>query len=52
MAAALKWIPWADAGFPTDKRCPYGNPYEMRKEKHRPKPEIEREARQLLGLQK
>lgn len=49
LAYALKWIPWSEAGFPKDK-CPWKNPYEMKREKHRPKPEIEKEARRLLGL--
>lgn len=44
---ALKWVPWSEEGFPKEK-CPWRNPYEMKK--HRPKPEIEKEARRLLGL--
>lgn len=46
---ALKWLPWSDKGFPTDKKqCPYVGYREMRRKKHRPKPEIEKVARQLL----
>jgi hypothetical protein len=44
----LKWLPWADAGFPTPTHL-YKNPREMKREKHRPKPEIEKVARELLG---
>jgi hypothetical protein len=46
---ALKWLPWSDKGFPTDKeQCPYVGYREMRRKKHKPKPEIESVARQLL----
>ena len=47
LAYALKWTPWADTGFSKEK-YPTKNPYERKK--HRPKLEVESEARKLLGL--
>lgn len=45
---AIKWVQWVDAGEPMDK-CPWKNPYQFKK--HRPKPEIEIEARKHLEQQ-
>jgi hypothetical protein len=38
-------VVWTDAGEPKDQ-CPWKNPYQFKK--HRPKPEIEAKAREIV----
>jgi hypothetical protein len=46
---AIRWIKWVDAGEPKDQ-CPWKNPYQFKK--HRPKPEMEARAREIVESEK
>lgn len=43
---AVKWVKWIDGGE-IKEECPWKNHYQFKKQ--RPKPEIEAQARELLG---